>query len=81
MRRVLNLSDPRVASAWGLSPDRFRRDDLTPCQEVARAARKDGYEAIRFPAASGTGENMAIFIDRLHNGSTVAVEDAEELVL
>lgn len=81
LERVLDLTDPNVATAWGLSAALFQADDLASCQEVARAARRAGYEAIRFPAASGTGENVAIFLDRLHAGSTVVVESAEELQL
>ncbi|MDE2263386.1 MAG: RES family NAD+ phosphorylase [Gammaproteobacteria bacterium] len=81
LERVLDLTDPSVAAAWGLSAAQLRSDDLAPCQEVARTARRAGYEAIRFPAASGTGENVAIFLDRLHAGSTVVVESAEELML
>ncbi len=81
LERVLDLTDPSTATAWGLSAAQLRSDDLTPCQEVAGAARRNGYEAIRYPAASGTGENVAIFLDRLHAGSTVQVESAEELAL
>ncbi len=81
LERVLDLTDTRIADAWGLSSAQVRSDDFASCQEVARAARRAGYEAVRFPAASGAGENVAIFLDRLHAGSTVVVEEAEELVL
>ncbi len=81
LERVLDLTDPRTAAAWGLSAGQLQSDDLVPCQEVARAARRNGYEAIRYPAASGAGENVAIFLDRLYAGSTVAVLTAEEFTL
>jgi RES domain-containing protein len=81
LERVLDLTNPSTATAWGVSAAQLRSDDLAPCQEVARAARRNGYEAIRYPAASGTGVNVAIFLDRLHAGSTVAVLSADELTL
>lgn len=81
LARVLDLCDPAIARAWGLSPEQLRSDELTACQEVGRAARREGYEAIRFPAATGTGDNVAIFLDRLHAGSTVVMEEARDLEL
>jgi RES domain-containing protein len=78
LTRVLDLCEPAIASAWGLTADRLRSDDLTPCQEVGRAARGDGYEAIRFPAATGAGNKVAVFLDRLRPGSTVVIEDRWE---
>ena len=80
LERVLDLTNPRIAADWGLSSAQFTSDDFTPCQEVARGARRDGYEAIRFPAASGAGENAAIFLDRMHPDSTVVVEGSDELM-
>lgn len=58
-----------------LDPDttraELRRRAGTARQEVGRAARRDGYEAIRYPSAAGAGENLAVFLDRLHPGSEV----------
>lgn len=68
-RRILDLTDRGVQKAWGLTAADLSSDDHTRCQEVARAARDDGYEAIRFPSARGVGENYAVFLDRLAPGS------------
>lgn len=77
--RVLDLTDARVRGEWGLDDGTLAGDDLRPCQEVGRAARRAGYEAIRFPSATGHGVNLAIFLDRLHPGSGVQVVDSRPL--
>lgn len=79
VRRILDLTDQRVRSAWGLATDEVEENDYARCQEIARAARDDGYEAIRFPSARGEGENYAIFLDRLAPGSHLR-EDAREWI-
>lgn len=79
VHRILDLTDESVRQAWGLSAEDLRSNDYTRCQEVARAAREDGYEVIRFPSARGTGENYAVFLDRLAPGSYLR-EDARESI-
>lgn len=76
-RRILDLNDPEVQQAWGLTPSDLASDDYTRCQEVARAARDDGFEAIRFPSARSAGENYAVFLDRLAPGSYLREEARE----
>lgn len=79
VRRVLDLTDEEVRRAWGLTLDDLGSDDYARCQDVARAARDDGYEAIRFPSARGGGENYALVLDRLAPGSHLR-EDAREWI-
>jgi RES domain-containing protein len=79
VRRILDLTDEDVRRAWGLTTDDLEGNDYARCQEIARAARDDGYEAIRFPSARGAGENYAIFLDRLAPGSHLR-EDAREWI-
>lgn len=97
LRRVLDLTDPGVRAVWGLAPEDLASNDYARCQEVAVAARKDGYEAIRYPSAAialtdlaedgstPTGarltHNLAIFADRLHPGSDVRVVRSDILPL
>jgi hypothetical protein len=64
---------------WGLDADALRADAHDECQDVGRAARRAGYEAIRIPSAAGTGPNLAVFLDRLHPGSTVQVVESRAL--
>ena len=96
LRRVLDLTDPTVRAAWGLTADDLAADDYGRCQEVATAAREDGYEAIRYPSAAvalelrmgpeaeardAAADNLVIFADRLHPGSDVRVVRSELLPL
>lgn len=91
LSRVLDLTDAAVRAAWGLTPADLAADDHARCQEVAVAARADGYEAIRYPSAAvvravGGGDpagadNLAIFADVLHPGSDVRVVRGEPLAL
>lgn len=77
VRRVLDLTDEEVRTAWGIAADELRSSDYPRCQEIARAARDDGYEAIRFPSARGVGDNYAVFLDRLAPGSHLREADRE----
>lgn len=74
---VLDLTDPDVRAEWGLDEHTLAADDFTPCQEVGRAARREGFEAIRYPSATGAGKNLVVFLDRLHPGSRAQVVDAQ----
>jgi RES domain-containing protein len=76
VQKLLDLTDAETRLAWGTDLEAITRaDDYTRCREIARAARRDGYEAIRFPAVSGQGENYVVFLDRLRPGSELSVED------
>jgi RES domain-containing protein len=77
---VLDLTLRGTQKEWGLTPDALRASDFAICQEVARAARRDGYEAILFPSATGEGLNLAIFFDQLRPGSRVNIVKTEEFV-
>ncbi len=81
LSRVLDLTDARVREAWGLSPDDLASNDYARCQQTARAARKHGFEAIRYPSATGDGENLAIFYDSIDRESWVRIEHREILPL
>jgi RES domain-containing protein len=79
--RVLDLTDEAVRETRGISLADLASDDYARCQAVARAARRDGYEAIRYPSATGQGENLAIFMDRLESGSSLRVVERRILPL
>ena len=82
LREVLDLTDASVRAEWDVTLDDLRTEyEYLRCHEVAHVARRDGYEAIRFPSATGEGENLAIFYDQLHTGSYVVVQASEELDL
>lgn len=74
LQRILDLSDESTRTAWGTDLDEITRaDDYVRCHEIARIARRDGYEAIRFPAVGGAGENYAVFFDQLKPGSELEI--------
>ncbi len=79
VRRILDLTDLEAREAWGLTLDDLLGSDYGRCQEVARAARADGFEAIRFRSARASGENYAIFFDRLVPGSHLREEGREAI--
>lgn len=80
LQSVLDLRDPDVRTGWGLSDVDLVSDDYRPCQDVARAARRAGYEAIQFPSAADQhGRNLAVFSDRLRPGSSLDVIETTPL--
>jgi RES domain-containing protein len=79
LANVLDLTDAAVRGEWGLEGESIASNDFTPCQEVAAAARRAGYEAIRYPSATGEGQNLALFYDRLHPGSSAAVTERRQI--
>lgn len=79
VRRVLELTDESVCHAWGLSGSDMSQISHDDCWEIARAARRSGYEAVSFCSATGNGVCLAVFMDRLSPGSSLEVEDAETI--
>jgi RES domain-containing protein len=81
LRQVLDLTDESVRAEWDVTLADLRSDDHARCHEVATVARRDGFAAIRFPSATGRGENLAVFHDQRHTGSYVELRRKEELDL
>lgn len=77
--RVLDLTAAPTRVTWKLGAGELLSDDWSACQEVARRARRRGYEAIRFPSASREGENLAIFVDRMGTDSFIRILREEEI--
>lgn len=74
LEKVLDLTHPGIREEWGTTLEDLRtEDDYDRCREVGVAARDEGFEAIRFPSATGDGENLAIFFDRLRATSYVRI--------
>lgn len=73
LQKVLDLACNEPPVAYRIADEKLRSEDWRACHEVARRARKAGYEAIRFPSATGMGENMAIFLDRLAPDSYIRI--------
>ena len=82
LSEVLDLTDASVRAGWDVTLDDLRTDlEYERCHEVAAVARRDGLEAIRFPPATGSGVNLAVFYDQLYSGSYIVVRGSEEIDL
>jgi RES domain-containing protein len=81
LRKVLDLTDSEVRRRLDLSLEELIGPQWGRAQEVAREARREGYTAIRYPSATGAGQNMAIFLDRLGPEERLKIEEVEELSL
>lgn len=79
--RVLDLTDPEVRSQLGVTVEEISGPDWRHAQGVARQAREQGYTAIRFPSATGLGENLAIFLDQLGPDEHLGIERVQEVRL
>jgi RES domain-containing protein len=70
---VLDLTDEATLDAVGLSEAQVRSDDATPCQKVGEAAHHLGREGVLAPSATGAGNVLAIFVERLSPNSRLEV--------
>lgn len=65
LEALLDLTDPGVVEAVGLTQQDLTADDATNCQEVGEAAHHLGREGILAPSATGVGTAVALFVERL----------------
>lgn len=80
VEHLLDLTDATLRAEWGASLEDLTHDtDYRRCHEIARSARRAGYEAVRFPAFDGDGVNCAVFLDRLKPGSSLRAVSEEFL--
>lgn len=70
---VLDLTQRETLDAVGLSEQQVRSDDATACQEVGEAAHHLGREGILAPSATGAGDVLAVFVERLSPNSRLEV--------
>jgi hypothetical protein len=80
LTRVADLRDPSECDAWAIAPAAVTGEDLVPCQAVAREIRRT-HEALRWTSATGSGENIALFFDRLLPTSRIELRDVTEIEL
>ncbi len=72
LQSVLDLRDSDVRSMLGLSDAVLAGDEPTLCQAIGDAAHYAGFEDLVAPSATGSGEILAVFTDRLMAGSHVS---------
>jgi hypothetical protein len=68
---LLDVSDANAQAALDLDLGALRSDDPSRCRNVGEAAFVAGRTAILAPSATGHGSILAVFSERLNNGSTV----------
>jgi RES domain-containing protein len=76
LQGLLDLRDPGTRSALGLTDAVIEGDDPAVCQAVGDAAHYVGFEGIIAPSATGTGEVLAVFTDKLVPGSSVTPQSS-----
>jgi RES domain-containing protein len=79
LRAMVDLTAQNGLVSWGLTSSDLESDDFTRCQDVAAVAAQRGAQAIRWPSATGKGQSLAIFIERLLPGSLAVI--AHEFIL
>jgi RES domain-containing protein len=72
LQNVLDLRNAEALAAIGLSVAELSSDQLEACQRVGRAARHAGREGILAPSAASEGTVLALFLDGMQPGSTIA---------
>jgi RES domain-containing protein len=71
LQHVVDLRISDNANAVHLDATSIAADDLTACQLVGEAAHHAGFEGVLAPSATGSGDALAIFLDRLLPDSVV----------
>ncbi|MCA9829971.1 MAG: RES family NAD+ phosphorylase [Dehalococcoidia bacterium] len=63
--QVLDLTNPTTVASLGLTYEELTMEGRSLCQEIAQAAHFLGYQGIIAPSATGTGDVIAVFDDRI----------------
>jgi RES domain-containing protein len=79
LEAVLDLRREDALEAVGLDVTRVRSDNRAPCQAIGEAAHYLGLEAVLAPSATGSGDVLAVFFDRLRPESLIEVSRSEVL--
>lgn len=68
---VLDLTDIEIRNALGISTDDLTSNDRSLCNALGDAAHYVGFEGILAPSATGVGDVLVVFWDRLKAESDV----------
>ncbi len=63
--KALDLTDPSTCNALGVVKADLVSDDWDLTQDIARAARRAGFDALIVPSAAGNYRNLVVFKDLL----------------
>lgn len=75
LSRVLDLRDPAILGALGVTSAAIATDDLTTPQAIGEAAHQLGFEAVVAPSATGVGDVVAIFLTNRVAASSIEVTE------
>jgi RES domain-containing protein len=78
LEAVLDLTEGSALRQTGLTATDISSYDMSRCQTVGHAAYYVGLEGLLAPSATGVGQALALFFDRMRAGSALEVL-AEEL--
>ena len=63
--KVVDLTDGETLDALEIAPPDLVREDHRFTQEIGEAAHEHAFQAIRAPSATGVGDILAIFPEKL----------------
>ncbi len=75
--KVLDLTDPSTRDKLGILQGDLISDDWGFTQDLGRAARRAGFDALVVPSAGGDHHNLVVFKDLLGEGEIAATERVE----
>jgi RES domain-containing protein len=73
LHAVADIRTAKSLALWGLTADDVNADDMGHCQAMAAVATQLGYEAVRWNAATGEGESLALYVGQLRPDSQVRI--------
>lgn len=76
-QRLLDVRDAQVQAELGLNAAALIDDDASSCRAVGEAAFAAGREGVLAPSAAGSGDVIALFLERLGPGSYVRDVESE----
>ena len=79
--KALDLTDPSIRDKLSIAEEDLVSDDWTFTQDVGRAARRAGLDALVVPSAAGDHHNLIVFKDLLGESEIVETERVEIALL
>lgn len=74
---ALDLTDPSTRDKLGIIQEDLVSDDWSLTQDLGRAARRAGFDALVVPSAAGDHHNLVVFKDLLGDGEIAETERVE----
>lgn len=75
--KALDLTDPSTRDKLGIAKEDLVSDDWTFTQDLGKAARRAGFDALVVPSAVGDHQNLVVFRDLLADDETAETERVE----